>query len=147
MSRANRILAIALGAIIVLAIIAAVVSAGRSAPQFAAGSPEATVQTYLDAALDGRHADAARLLDPSGDCGVEDLERASYPGLGRTRVVLLDSSVESTSATVEVEVVFSTGDAFSGSEYTETHTYRLMRSGSTWVLAGTPWPLYECWKE
>jgi hypothetical protein len=67
--------------------------------------------------------------------------------LGRTRVVLLDSSVDGTSATVEVEVVFSTGDPFSGSEYTETHTYRLTRSGSTWVLAGTPWPLYECWKE
>lgn len=147
MSRANRVLAIALGVIVVLAVIGAVVSSGRARPQFAAGTPEATVQSYLDAVLDGRQADAAKLLDPSGECGVEDLERSRYPGVDATRVVLVGSSVDGSSASVEVELVFSSGDPFGSSEFAEKHTYRLTRSGSAWVLSGTPWPLYECWKE
>lgn len=147
MSRANRILAIALGAIAVLALVAAVISAGRPTERFDAGTPEATVQAYVEAALDGRADEAARWLDPRGDCDVEDLDRAGLAGMTATRVVLADSRTSGDSATVEVELVFGSGGPFDSSEYREKHTYRLTRSQGTWLLTGIPWPLYDCWKE
>lgn len=147
MSRANRILAIALGAIVVLAVVAAIISAGRPAARFEPGTPEATVQSYVEAALDGRADEAARWLDPAGDCGAQDLDRAGAYGMTATRVVLVDSTVSGETATVQVALVLGSGGPFDSSEYREEHTYRLTRSGGTWLLTGIPWPLYECWKE
>lgn len=147
MNRANRILAIALGVIILLAIIAAVVSAGRPVAQLEPGSPEATVQAYVDAALDGRNDEAARWLDPAGECTAEHLERAGTYTMAPTRMVLVDSTVTGETATVRVELVSGSGGPFDSSEYREQHTYRLTRTNGTWLLTGTPWPLYECWKE
>lgn len=147
-NRANRILAIALGAIIVFAIGAAVVAAGRPATRLDPGTPEATVQAYVDAALAGRSDEAARWLDPAGECGAQDLDQAGAFGtdLG-ARVVLVDSIVNGDSATVQVEVVLGSGGPFDSAEFREQHTYRLTRSGGTWLLTGVPWPLYDCWKE
>lgn len=147
MSRANRILAIAVGAIVVLAVVAAIISAGRPATRFEPGTPEATVQSYVEAALDGRADEAARWLDPAGDCGAQDLDRAGAYGMTATRVVLVDSTISGETATVRVQLVLGSGGPFDSSEYREEHSYRLTRSGGTWLLTGVPWPLYECWKE
>lgn len=144
MSRANRILVIALGAIVVLAVVAAVISARRPAAQLPTGSPEAAVQAYVTAAIAGKVDEAARWLEPSGDCDVNDLQRAGDLGSQPARVVLADSSVEGTTATVQVELVFSSGSPFDTSEYSEKHTYRLVRSDGKWLLTGVPWPLYDC---
>ncbi|HEU5144673.1 MAG TPA: hypothetical protein VFT81_05805 [Dermatophilaceae bacterium] len=147
MSRANRILAIALAAIVVLAVVAAVISGTRSAPEVEPGSPEATVQGYVDAALAGRYDEAARLLEPGSDCDAADLEQLTGMGMHAARVVLVDSAVEGSTATVQVDLVYASGGPFDTSEYTERHTYRLVRSGGGWLLTGVPWPLFECWKE
>lgn len=148
MTRANRVLVIALAGIVALAVIAAIISANRPAVRFDAGTPEATVQSYVDAALDRRVDEAARWLDPAGDCGVDDLERlGSYGGGEAVRVVLADSSIDGNRATVRVELVFGSGGPFDSSEYREQHTYRLTRSDGSWLLMGVPWPLYDCWKE
>jgi hypothetical protein len=147
MSRANRILTIALAVIVVLAVVAALVSRTRSAPELEPGSPEATVQAYVDAALAGKSDEAARLLEPGGECSADDLARTTGMGAPSVRVVLVHSSVEGSTATVEVKLVYATGDPFTASEYTEPHIYRLKRSGNAWVLTGVPWPLVECWKE
>jgi hypothetical protein len=122
MSRANRILTIALAVIVVLAVVAALVSRTRSASELQPGSPEATVQAYVDAALAGM-------------------------GMQTTRVVLVDSSVEGSTATVRVDLVYASGNPFDPSEFSDRQTYHLARSGSGWVLTGVPWPLFECWKE
>lgn len=151
MSRANRILLIALAAIVVLAVVAAVVSATRPTAELEAGSPEATVQAYVDATLAGRVDEAARLLDPAGECGVEDLQRSTGMGMQMARVVLVDSATEGSgegsTATVQVELVYASGGPFDTSEYRDKHTYRLVRSDGRWLLTGVPWPLYDCWKE
>jgi hypothetical protein len=148
MSRANRILAIALGAIVVLAVVAAVISANRPTAELEPGSPEATVQAYVGAALDGKVDEAARWLDPSGDCDVDDLTHTSSSGTPTVRVVLVDSATEGSgegsTATVQVELVYSSGGPFDTSEFSDKHTYHLKRSGSTWVLTGVPWPLFGC---
>ncbi|MDC5697244.1 hypothetical protein OO014_08235 [Intrasporangium calvum] len=147
MSRANRILAIALAGIVVLAVVAALVSRGRPSARLDAGSPEAAVQAYVDAALDGRADEAARWLDPAGDCDVGDLDRAGTSGMSATRVVLVDSTQNADSATVRVDLVFGSGGPFETSEYREPQSYRLVRSSGDWRITGVPWPLYDCWKE
>ena len=54
MSRSpTRVLAVVVGALVVLAAAAAVLSSTRGTTHYAAGSPEATVQAYLTAVLDG----------------------------------------------------------------------------------------------
>lgn len=139
--RPNRILAIVVGAMVVLAAAVVVLSANRSTAEYDAGSPEGTVQAYLRAVTTGDYAEAATLLDPAGDCDVEDLDRAGTPG--SARAYLVGSETEGATATVNVEVTMSSGGPFD-TESAETHLYRLTRSGGDWLLTGTPWPLYFC---
>ena len=63
------------------------------------------------------------------------------------RVVLRDTEVDGDSARVEVDVVMSSGDLFGGSEYSETHTFRLGKVGQEWKVQGVPWPMYDSIRE
>lgn len=142
--RPNRILAIVVGTMVVLAAVVVVLSARRSTAQLEPGSPEATVQTYLTAVTAGDYATAAHQLDPAGACDVDDLDRTGRPG--SARAYLVGSRVEGDSAdvTVEVTVPEGGGGPFDTTDYSETHLFRLTRSSGDWLLTGTPWPLYDC---
>lgn len=140
--RPTRVLVIVVGVIVLLAVAAAVLSATRPDTELSRGTPERTVQAYLQAVSDGDTEEAAELIEPGSDCESEDLDRAYYPD--SARVVLLDSETEGERARVEVEVISSSGGPFDSSEYTEKHIFRLVRSGGTWLLGGAPWPLYDC---
>lgn len=142
-SRANRTLAMVVGGIVVLAVVAAIFSATRPATSFDQATPQGTVQAYLRAVFKGDHEEAARFLDPAGSCDVEDLDRNGT--VDSPRVVLRETSTQADSSRVTVRVVRSSeGGPFDTYEATEDHTYRLTRSGGRWVLTGTPWPLYDC---
>lgn len=141
--RPNRILAVVVGAMVVLAAVVVLFSANRSTAELEPGSPEAAVQTYLTAVTEGDNATAAEVLDPAGACDVDDLDRAGRPG--SARAYLVDSQVEGDTARVRVEVTFpSGGGPFDSSDFSETHIFRLTKSGESWLLTGRPWPLYEC---
>ena len=147
MSRASRFLAVALAALVVLAVAAAVVAANRPGVAIDPASPEATVQAFVRAAVDGRSREAAALLAPGSDCDATDV--ADQLPMGSTpRVVLLGTETQGDSARVEVRIVYSDASGpFDPAEFTEQHTYQLVRSAGAWRLAGIPWPLYECVKE
>lgn len=142
--RPNRILAIVVGAMVVLAAVVVVLSANRSTAQLEPGSPEAAVQTYLTGVTEGDYAAAADVLDPAGSCDVDDLDRAGR--LESARAYLVDSQVDGDTARVSVEVTVPEGGGgpFDTTDYSETHSFRLTRSGDDWRLTGTPWPLYDC---
>jgi hypothetical protein len=140
--RPNRILAIVVGAIVVLATAVVTVSAKSSTADYDPGTPEGTVQAYLRAVTSGDYAEAATFLDPAGDCDVEDLDRAG--GSDSARVYLVRTGVEGDTATVTVDVTRPSGGPLDTAEYTETHLFRLTRSDGDWRLSGTPWPLYNC---
>ena len=144
MTRAGLVLAVALAGIVLLAVITALVWPHRAPTQLPPGSPQATVQAYLAAVLDGRTDAAAALLDPAGACDVTDLDRVGGLPPQGVRVVLLDATVRGDTATVRVELVYGADDPFGLSEHRERHTYRLARADGAWRLAGTPWPLYTC---
>lgn len=143
MGRANRIIALALGVIIVLAVVAAIVSGKQPTRAFDPSSPEAAVQRFVDAALHGRADEAARGLAPESECGFDDL--IDVPAhMEPARVVLVDSSGSGSAATVQVELVYGSGGAFDPEPPRDRHTYRLIRTGGEWRLTGVPWPLFEC---
>lgn len=142
------------GAVIALAALVVWLSVTRSTTTLAAGSPERTVQAYLQALTRHDLVQAARFLDPSSGCDVTDLEQTGVPeGL---RVTLVSSDVRSdtngTGATggsgalsADVTVLIRNDDVPLGVVGTsETHLYQLVRPGQEWLISGIPWPLYAC---
>ena len=143
MSRSpTRVLAVVVGVIVVLAAAAAVLSSTRGTTHYAAGSPEATVQAYLKAVLQGDPERAAGYLSPAGGCDEQDL--AGVTVADSTRVTLVHTTTGTDTAQVRVAVDRSDpGGPFAVGE-SEDHVYRLTRTGARWLLVGTPWPLYDC---
>lgn len=140
---AGKVLAIAVGVLVLLAVVAGVLSATRQGPQLPEGSAEATVQAYLRAVAEGDEEAAAALLDPQGRCTEEDLRM--YGGPGPTgRIVLRDVEVDGDEAEVQVEVVYGEEGPFGGGEWSEDIRFDLRRDGEAWVITGEPWPMYGC---
>lgn len=145
MIRPNRVLAIVVGVIAVLAVVAGVFSATRPAREYDRGTPEGVVQAYLSAVIDGDHQEAATFLAAESPCGVEDLDQTYLPD--EVRVVLRDTEVDGDAARVDVDVAMASGEPFEGSEHVEKHTFRLARSAGLWRITGAPWPMYDCSKK
>ena len=128
---------------LILALLATISLAISSKPEknFTAGSPEATVQLYLDAIIKGDNDLALTFLDPNNSCESTDLDRAyihdSY------RVNLISSVISGTSATVKIDVEYASSMPFDPS-YSNPQTMRLEKLSSKWLLTGIPWPLYDC---
>ena len=143
--RPNRVLALVVAAICLVAVVAAVVSATRSVTEYDRDSPAGVVQAYLTAVIDGDDDEAVGFLADDSPCTVEDLDRAHPPD--ETRVVLRDTDVDGDRARVEVDVVMSSAGPFDSFEFTEEHTFRLSRTGGDWLIEGAPWPMFECTEE
>lgn len=141
-SRPNRVLAIVVGGIAVIAVVAGVLAATRPVATYDRSTPEGVVQAYLEAVVGGDHQEAAGFLAKDSGCTVEDLDRAQTPD--GVRVVLRDSEVRGDTAQVKVDVVLSTGGPLDSSEFAEEHTFRLTRTPGSWRITGEPWPMYEC---
>lgn len=144
-SHPNRVLAIVIGAIAVIAVVAAVFSATRPVTEYDRATPEGTVQEYVSAVVEGDHQRAFELLATDSACSVEELDRAHRPY--DVRVVLRDTQADGDTARVQVDVVMSTGGPFDSSEYAEGHTFRLTRAGNDWLITGEPWPMFACAKK
>lgn len=141
-TRANRILAAAVAGLLVIAVVAVVVSATRPRAQFEEGSPEAAVQSYLEAVWAGDGQGALEHLEPDTGCTATDLEQGYVDD--RARVVLRDSRRDGDTAVIEVELVRSGGGPFGGDEWSETETFRLVEGAAGWLITGSPWPAFGC---
>lgn len=138
--KANKFLAFIVGLIGILAIVA-IFTANDSTPQIDRSTPEGAVQEYLNAVVAGDFESAAARLDPAGTCKVTDLDKAYFNN--DVRVSLLNSSETSTGATVRVQVEVPNGAPLAG-YYGEEHNFRLVKTENGWMIAGIPWPMYEC---
>lgn len=140
--RASRILLAAVAGLLLLAAVAAVLSLNRDRPEYAEGSPEAVVQSWVVSAVAKDGDEAVRHLDPGTGCTARHVEEAWVrPG---SRVVLRGTEVDGDRATVRVDVVSPTGDPFSPSEWTNNVTLELVRVDGQWLVTGDPWPVYVC---
>jgi hypothetical protein len=144
-SRPNRVLAIAVAVIALVAVLAGVVSSTRSATRYDRGTPEGVVQAYLEAVIDGDDREAAGLLAQDSECTVDDLDRTGVPDA--LRAVLRDTEVDGDTARVEVDLDLAPAGPLDSFELTEEHTFRLVRADGKWLIQGTPWPMFECSEE
>jgi hypothetical protein len=139
----NRVLAALVGAVVLVAVVAGVVVANRTPPQFDPHTPQGVVQAYLKAVLDGDHSRAADLLSPSSGCGESDLALAAVPE--SARIVLDDAVVDGDRAVVTVKVTEGSGDElFGSSAYTHSERITLQRDAGVWQIAESPWLLSGC---
>ena len=142
--RAGKVLAVVVGVLVLVALVAGVISATRDRPELPAGSPEAVVQDYITRVYADDLEGAVALLDPAGSCTVDDFQFAFVDRAAR--VVLRDTRVDGDRATVRVGMVRPAGGPL-GDEFTQEETFRLSRAGERWVITGDPWPIYGCGKE
>jgi hypothetical protein len=138
----NRVLVGVVGAIVVLAGVVAVVARTRSPMSVTSGSPEAVVQHYVTAVLARHHDSAAAYFDPDGSCDAADLDAQNYVARN-ARVELVDSTVRGDAGRVVVRITTPSGGPFPNF-LDEEVTFRLARAGASWVLTGSPWPMYGC---
>lgn len=130
-----------LAVIALIAVTALVFIASRSdTTQFESGSPEATVQSYLQAMVDRDNDRALSYFASDTKCDSSDLDR-QYVSPDLT-VDLMDSKVTADRAQVKIRIRYSNDDLFGG--WSEDHTIGLSRIAGTWKITGIPWPLYEC---
>lgn len=142
-TRPDRVLAIVVGLVVLVAVVVGVLAANRTATEYDRATPEGVVQAYVEAVLDGDHEAAADLLSEDNACDVNDLDSSYLPEYDR--VVLREAEVDGDSARVEIEAVVAEGP-FAAFDYSERHTFRLERSGTEWRITGRPWPVFECFK-
>lgn len=138
MKNPTRII-IALFGLIAVAALLFVAARGENA-NFEVGSPEATVQSYLKAMVDRDNDLALSFFESNTECDSSDIDRQYFsPDL---TVDLMESTINGDRAQVKIRIRYSNDDLFGG--WSEDHTIALIKSGSDWKIAGTPWPLYEC---
>lgn len=139
----NRALAVFVGAVVLLAVLAGVVVANRATPDLDRATPEGVVQQYLQAVFDGDYPIAAGLLSPSSGCDVSDVAAAYAPA--SARIVLGHSAVNGDHAVVTVKVTEGSGDGpFQSSGYSRTERITVQREGGVWKITGSPWLLPSC---
>jgi len=138
--RANRVLALIVTAISIVALIT-VLAVNEDTPQLDATTPEGTVQQYLQSVTARDFDTAITYLSEDTKCKITDFDQAYIQD--SIRISLSDASVTGDSASVKVNIEDSSGDPFGGS-YTESQAFRLVKSDSGWKIAGIPWPTYQC---
>jgi len=139
----NRVLAVFVGAVVLLAVLAGVLVANRAAPNLNPDTPEGVVQQYLKAVFAGDHPAAAALLSPSSGCNVSDVAAAYAPE--SARIVLDHTAVTGDHAVVTVKVTEGSGGGpFESSGYSHTERITVQREGAVWKITGSPWLLPMC---
>lgn len=138
---ANRGLAVIGGAIVVIGIIVASLASSWTVAERDPKSPEGVVQSYLTAILDRDSKAALALLEGDTTCTIEQFDQ-NYVDREVT-INLMDVDVNGEDATVQVSIEHSNGDPFGGT-WNEEQFLRLVRSGDTWRITGSPWPVYNC---
>lgn len=140
-TRANRVLGIAVGLLVLLAVVAGVISTQQSPRTFETGTPEATVQTYLQAVQEQDAQTAVAQLGPDAGCTVNDFVHGGHSE--PDRAVVTESSVRGDSAQIHVDLVYG-GGLFGGEGWSDQITFPLERSGDVWVISTMVWPYYGC---
>lgn len=140
-TRANRVLAIVVGLLVLIAVVAGIVSTQRAPRTLAGGTPEATVQTYLQAVLDGDAETAVKQLGPDVGCTAADFLRGDHSE--PDRVVVTRSTVREDSAQIHVDLVYG-GGALGGDGWSDPIVFPLERSGDTWLISTVVWPYLGC---
>jgi len=131
-----------IGALVGVLIVVAIVLAMQSPDAFEPGTPEATVQHYFQAVIDGNRAEAARLMTPDlvERCGADLIQIRHAPD--SVRVVITNTEPSDDRTIVNVEITEGSGPGLFGDSYTFEEAMVVERVGDDWLIAEVPWPIY-----
>lgn len=140
-TRSGVVLAI-IGAVVVAAVVVALVLALQPPKELDPGTPEATVQSYLQAVIDEDQAEAVHLLTPDlvKRCGADLGQFRHSPD--SFRAVIVDTGSYDNRMAVNVEITEGAGSGLFGDSYTFEETLILEQVGDDWLIAEAPWPIY-----
>ena len=133
--------------LIAVAVVVALVASGDPEP-LPEGSPEAAVQTYVQAIDDGDFRGAYRLLNAESREACEENEFRSRIRNGSDagmRIILDYVDVVDDNALVSVNITSFHGDPpFDFSESTQSALFDLDRVDEAWEIVHAPWPFSGC---
>jgi hypothetical protein len=137
--RALVALIAAVGLVVVIALVAVLVRGGNPVT-FGENTPEGVVQRYSQAVIDGDDNTALTYVVP------DVASSCDHTGTGEdVRITLLKTQVHDTDATVDVQVTTLThGGLFGTEEFSNEDSFRLVKSGDSWLIASAPWQVAVC---
>ena len=131
-----------MGAVLAVVVVVAIVLAVQPPEEFGTGTPEATVQDYLQAVVDGDQGEVALLMTP------ELLERCESDltqirhAPDSFRAVIVDTSPIGDRTAVDVEITEGSDGGIFSSSWTFDETLIVEHDGTGWLIAESPWPIY-----
>lgn len=137
-------------AVVIVAAIAAaaIIAAAGGEPAFDPGSPDAALQHYLDAIIDGDVVEAHGSLSEElrSQCSTADLRNGAYQAEG-VRVILDSRTVHDDVAAFAVTISSNDGGGLFGEGYRYEEFFTLTNTADGWVLSERPWPIFFCSEE
>lgn len=149
MSEANRPAWLLPGGIGLLILALVVVALVRDPVQLDPGTPNGTVQEYLQAISDDDYETAFELLHPEDfdGCVPGDIERhvSDEPFTASLESRVVDPMDDQERVIVNVRIRFGTGGPF-GSGWETFESFELVSEDDFWWITGEPWPYFsfEC---
>lgn len=131
-----------LGALVV-ALVAGVVLLRPGVAEFGAGTPEAVVQGYLEAVIDGDTRAALGHLTPELQSACRRKVRHAWVPES-VRITLAGTHIDGDRAEVDVVVTEVHPPGPLSESYSFDETLYLERTGDGWAISSTPWPLWRC---
>lgn len=142
---ARLALVAAAGLVLAVLVVAAIVGARSGEDDFPAGSPEATVQTYLRAIRDNRRSDAFDTFTDSLRARCASVVGGDFFLPPLTRAELAERSIGTDRATVVVVVTEGQGGGlFDPGSASSRQSIELARTEAGWRISEPPWPLFAC---
>lgn len=142
-NRTGLVLASVVAGLVLVALVAVVLA--RDPVQLDLATPEGTVQAWLQSVVDGDP--RTDLLDPTVDCEAP----AARGDEDRVRAVVLDSTTDGDTATVELSITETYGSGPLDEGWTHEDSYELRRDGDSWLITAYDWPRSSggdfCWND
>ncbi len=117
----------------------------RSPASYPPGSPEAAVQGYLQAVLDGDDDGAFARFTPElrERCASRDLDETFVPD--QVRITLAETDIDADDARVTIRLRFDRdSDPFDAGSFDSFERIDLTRVGGEWLIDEEPWPVFFC---
>lgn len=138
----SRLPLVAMGALVVFAVLLAIALGLRGPKELPAGTPEAAAQDYLEAVLEGEDDALLDLLAANRVPACRN-EFGRTGGYTMSGVGFELDNVEITGDTARVELTqrsSSSGDPFEGSRRSGEQFVELIRENGEWKVDGASWP-------
>lgn len=141
LTRSGIVLGIIVAAIVVIVAVALVLAL-RGPEQLEPGTPEATVQGYLQAVIDEDPTAVAGFLtaDLAKRCA-SDLDQVRFHP-DSFKAVIADTRPSRDQMFITVEITEGSGASVFSDSYTFDEILVLEKTSGTWSIAEVPWPIY-----